>query len=508
MHGAVLVLDLGSSRVRCAVVPTEAGEPFEAASAPYPPANARSGDLAREFNPRALRGRLLRVLAEGARAAGPRGVRTIAVTAQRGAACFLDANLATVSAGPNADVRAVFQGSAIDEAHQAEVYGTTGHLPSMLFVPAKFAWLRENRPRAAERAAKAAGLDAWAALQLTGALAETAGGLAEAGLLDVTTGEPASALLRRLGVPADLLPPIIPRGAAVGRLTREAAEATGLPETVDVRLAGPDAQAAALGCGAVEPGAAAVCAGWSALAQVTTASPVFDPQRRTWTTLHALPGRWAVEANAGDAGRTLDAVRRLIAPRASWGRFAAMAASAPEGAPPVAAFLGPRALDLSNPGMTMGGLLLPAPVAQEGLDAASVARAAFENAAFAVCESVALARSVAGASAQGVAISGGTAGAGAGAEGVALSGGMAESGPLPQLLADVLGEPARVHRNATAAGAAAIAVSSPEEAPARAAAFAAPGERVEPGPRSHELRDSRRRWLRLRERLDAMSDEL
>ena len=225
---------------------------------------------------------------------------------------------------------------------------------------------------------------------------------------------------------------------------------------------------------------------------------MFDPQRRTWTTLHALPGRWAVEANAGDAGRTLDAVRRLIAPRASWGRFAAMAASAPDGAPPVAAFLGPRALDLSNPGMTMGGLLLPAPVAQEGLDAASVARAAFENAAFAVCESIALARSVA--------LSGGT--AGAGAEGVALSGGMAESGPLPQILADVLGEPARVHRNAAAAGAAALAVSSPEEAPARAAAFAARGERVEPGPRSHELRDSRQRWLRLRERLDAMSDEL
>lgn len=492
MGGVVLVLDLGSSRLRCAVVPAEGGEPREAASAPYPAASARAGDLAREFNPRALRERLLRVLAEGARAAGPRGVRTIAVTAQRGAACFLDARLATLSAGPNTDVRAVFQGSAIDEARQAEVHGTTGHLPSMLFVPAKFAWLRQSRPRAAERAAKVAGLDAWAALQLTGALAETAAGLAESGLLDVTTGEPASALLRRLDVPADLLPPVIPRGAAAGRLTREAAEATGLPQTVDVRLAGPDAQAAALGCGAVEPGSAAVCAGWSAPAQITTAAPVFDPQRRTWTTLHALEGRWAVEANAGDAGRTLDAVRRLVAPRASWSRFAAMAASAPEGAPPIAALLGPRALDLSNPGMTMGGLLLPAPVAQEGLDAASVARAAFENAAFAVRESLDLARSIAGVD----------------ANGVAISGGMAESALLPQLLADVLGEPQRVHRNATAVGAAALAVSSPDALPARAAAFAARGERVEPGPRSPELRDSYRRWLRLRERLDAMSDEL
>ena len=493
MRDPVLVLDLGSSRLRCAVVPTDgSSDPVEAAAARYPAANARAGALAQAFNPRLLRERLLRVLAQGAQAAGPRSVRAVAITAQRGAACFLDARLAALSVAPNADIRAVFQGGAIDEAHRAEIHRTTGHLPSLLFVPAKLAWLRENRPRTAERIAKAAGLDAWAALQLTGALVETAGGLAEMGLLDVTSGAPADALMRRLGVPPEIIPPIISRGAAVGRLTQEAADATGLPETVAVHLAGPDAQAAALGCGAVEPGAAAVCAGWSAPAQIATASPAFDPRRRTWTSLHALPGRWAVEANPGDVGGTLDAVRRLLAPRASAARFAAMAASATADAPPVAAFLGPRALDLSNPGMTMGGLLLPAPVTQEGLDAPNVARAAFENAAFAVCESVALARSVAGAA----------------AEGVALSGGIAESALFPQLLADVLGEPVSVHRNATAAGAAALATSTPEELPARATAFAAQGRRIEPGSRAPELREAYRRWLRLRERMDAMADEL
>ena len=499
MRDSVLVLDLGSSRLRCAVVPLEGargsewrGEPAEAASAPYPAMSARAGALAQAFNPRLLRERLLRVLAQGAQAAGPRSVRAVAVTAQRGAACFLDARLNTLSASPNTDVRAVFQGSAIDEAHRAEIHRTTGRLPSLLFVPAKLAWLRENRPRIAERAAKAAGLDAWAALQLTGALAETAGGLAEMGLLDVASGAPAVALMRRLGVSPEILPPIIPRGAAVGRLTPEAADATGLPRTVAVHLAGPDAQAAALGCGAVEPGAAAVCAGWSAPAQVATAAPAFDLQRRTWTTLHSLPGVWAVEANPGDAGRTLDAVRRLVAPRASAARFAAMAAQAPADAPPIAAFLGPRALDLSNPGMTMGGFLLPAPVTQEGLDAPAFARAAFENAAFAVCESVALARSVAGAA----------------ADSAAISGGMTENALFPQLVADVLGEPVSVHRNATAAGAAALAASHPDALPARAAAFAAQGRRVEPSHRGHERREAYRRWLRLRERMDAMADEL
>lgn len=493
MARVTLVLDLGGSRLRCALVALDGGGvPLEVARAPYPTTSDRAGALAHAYNPRLLRERLLRVLAQGAQAAGPRNVAAVAVTSQRLATCFFDARLATLSAGANNDTRAVFQGGAMDDVHGALIHRTTGHLPSMLFAPAKYAWWRESRPRTARRIAKTAGLDAWATLQLTGTLAETTLGLSESGLLDVTSGTPPAALLERLGVPPDLLPDTLPPGARVGQLTPEAAEATGLPRTTPVHLTGPDTHAAAVGCGTVLDGAASCSAGWSAPVQVTTPSPVFDPQARTWTSLHGMNGRWTVEATPGDTGRMLDSVRRLLAPSASHERFDALAGSAFESGRPVAAFLGPRAIDLSNPGITMGGILLPAPITHGGLDAADIARAAFENAAFAIRESIALARSVTGAEP-------GT---------FALSGGLAESAIFPQLLADVLGEPVRVHRHATAAGAAALASTSSSELAARCADLAANGASVEPGPRSRECGESYERWLGLRERLDALTEEL
>ena len=195
-----------------------------------------------------------------------------------------------------------------------------------------------------------------------------------------------------------------------------------------------------------------------------------------------------MEAHPGETGRTLDAVRRLFAPRASLERFDALVRSAFESGKPVAAFLGPRAIDLSNPGITMGGVLLPAPITHGGLEAADLARAAYENAAFAIRESLSLARAVAGTE----------------PGEVALSGGMAESGVFPQLLADALGEPVRVHRNATATGAAALATTPAQELAGRCADLAANGASVEPGPRSRECGESYERWLRLRERLDAL----
>ena len=156
------------------------------------------------------------------------------------------------------------------------------------------------------------------------------------------------------------------------------------------------------------------------------------------------------------------------------------------------AFLGPRAIDLANPGITMGGVLMPAPITQEGLNAADIARAAYENAAFAIRESLALARSVAGTE----------------PETFALSGGMAESAVFPQLLADVLGKPVRVHRNATATGAAALASTPASELAVCCADLAANGTSVEPGPRSRECGESYERWLHIRERLDALTEEL
>ena len=159
MGCVTLVLDLGSSRMRCvSVAGSRPAQAVEVASAPYPTVGARAGGLDRSFNPRLLRRRLFDVLAKGAREVGPGNVETVAVVGQRCAVCFFDAELRTVYAGPQNDIRAVFEGGAIDEEHGPLVHATTGHLPSLMLVPAKLHWWRTQRPRAASRIAKASGL--------------------------------------------------------------------------------------------------------------------------------------------------------------------------------------------------------------------------------------------------------------------------------------------------------------------------------------------------------------
>ena len=121
-----------------------------------------------------------------------------------------------------------------------------------------------------------------------------------------------------------------------------------------------------------------------------------------------------------------------------------------------------------------------------------VARAAYENVAFALRESLVLARAVAGAN----------------SASVALTGGMSQSAVFPALLANVLGEPVRVHSHGTAIGAAILASTPDDERAERCAAMAASGALVEPTARALDYAGAYERWLRLRDSLDAMSREL
>jgi sugar (pentulose or hexulose) kinase len=175
-------------------------------------------------------------------------------------------------------------------------------------------------------------------------------------------------------------------------------------------------------------------------------------------------------------------------------RFDQLAASPIAQITEVIGLWGPRALDLSNPGMSLGGLLTPTPVTYDGIDAATVARATLENIAFAIRECVALVDEVAP----------GPAGP------IALTGGMAASEAFAGMLANTMGRPVRRHPPRASASGAAIVAGLPRDAWAKAGTEAAThAEVVEPDP-SAALAAAERyeRWLRLRAKLDALADDL
>jgi xylulokinase len=490
--GHVLTLDLGSSGLRAVVVSPE----YRIVSEVKRPYHIyRSSGHAEHFTPADLRRRVLDCLASAVRAAtvAPNAISRISITAQRGGTAFLDAHGATLYAGPNTDVRAVFEGAAIDDQLAAEVYAITGHLPSMFLAPAKLHWWHAHQPRRARRIATVASLGSWAAHQLTGDLGETPSTLVEAGLANVTTGHPAVALLARLGVSLDALPNVVSEGAVVGTLGRESADTMGLRIGTPVALAGPDAQITALGAGSVRPGDTTVIAGWSAPVQRVTAIPTFDAARRTWAGRHAVDSCWILEANPGDTGRTLETVRRMLGPRMSLERFDRLAAGAPERELPIVAAWGPRALDMSNPGMSLGGLIAPSPITYEGIDAGAVARATLENIAFAIRECLALLDEVAGGSAGGYALT--------------LTGGMANSSTFASVLAAAVGRPVRVQSpRAAAIGAALVSTLAASDIGAAADQIASQAVDVTPSHTgARDATERYERWLHVRRALDQLA---
>ncbi len=493
----VLMLDLGSTGLRSLTAPVD--QPWSltpGAERRYRVGRPRGADsLVCWFEPNDLWQRVAAVLGEGVRAAGvaPEDVAAVSITSQRQGVAFLDRDGATIYLAPNVDLRAVFEGAAIDDRLADQVHAATGHLPSFLFTPAKLHWWRRQHPRTSRRIHRILTLGAWVAYRLTGEQADVPSQLNEAGLADVATRQP-SALLDALEVDGSLLPSVVDEGAAVGAVQHDAAAATGLREGTPVVLAGPDTQAALLGMGAVAPGDAAVVSGWSTPVQAVTEAPVLDPQRRTWAGCHVLPGRWVAEANVGDTGGTLEMVRRLLGPRAGIDRLDSLLSRSRLGSNLVTAFWGPHALDLANPGVGMGGLLMPSPITYNPIHAGHVARATLENIAYGIRQGAERLEEVMERKPRLV----------------ALSGGLSQNSVFPQMLADVLGSPVRLHHHRASAIGAAIAASAPrgqwEEAAKRAAGQ---GTVIEPDVRSTlEYADLYRRWLRLKARLDELSDEL
>jgi sugar (pentulose or hexulose) kinase len=105
---------------------------------------------------------------------------------------------------------------------------------------------------------------------------------------------------------ARLVPEVLPIGAPVGRVTAEAAAATGLRAGTPVTTGAGDAVAAAIGVGALTPGQAVTVIGTSFMNNLTVDRPVTEPDGVGF--LFLMPdGRWQrLMSNTGGGSICLD----------------------------------------------------------------------------------------------------------------------------------------------------------------------------------------------------------
>ena len=494
-HDTILVLDAGSSSIRCRLLDSDsrivrsASRPWTYLDEPDAP------ELARAFAPDACWQSVEEAIRECVRytARGRSSISAVAVTSQRQSLVFLDESGGVIYAGPNTDLRAVFEGFALDFEHGHAISAATGGRPAFMTAPGKLAWFRDHSAEAYARIAHVLTLADWLTFKLTGNLGCERTLASESGLTDIARADSASPIFKRLELNCPI-PPVHEALSARGEFSKPE---LGVSSPVPVVNAGADTQCGLIGMGIVDHGSAGIVAGWSATVQLLSSGADLSPGVKMWSGRFQIPGLRLIESNAGDMGNSLRWLAYLLFQDESdpYRAIDEAAKTSAPGSDGVSAFLGPQAMDASSLSMKLGGLHLSNAVVPGAVrPRARLQEPTLESFAYALRANLEQAERAAGFD----------------ADQIGLGGGIARSQVFNRILADVLGREVMLSStpDATAIGASLIAWTAIGETPSLSEAAtrrSRDNTRLKPNPQSAlEYEDRYQEWLRTQASLGRM----
>ncbi|MBS1676494.1 MAG: xylulokinase [Actinobacteria bacterium] len=255
-----------------------------------------------------------RLLLSGDRAAQVTGV---AVSGQMMGALLLDRAGAPLRAAIIwADTRSQAECQVLEErVGTPAAYSITGHRLNSTYSLSKVMWVRRHEPAVWARAASIVQAKDFLALRLTGELGTDPSDASSTNAFDQRTSTWSAELLEAAEVDAGLMPPVHPSTAVIGAVTRVAAAATGLPAGTPVVMGGGDGPCAAVGAGVTGPESGTYCyLGTSSWVSVAADRPLHDPEMRTMTFNHVVPGRFVPTATMQAGGGSLEWAVETFAP--------------------------------------------------------------------------------------------------------------------------------------------------------------------------------------------------
>ncbi|HMH82506.1 MAG TPA: xylulokinase [Gemmatimonadales bacterium] len=170
------------------------------------------------------------------------------------------------------------------------------------FTLPKVLWLRNHEPAAFARVATVLVPKDFVRFRLTGTLAAEPSDASGTLMYDPRRLRWSREIMDAVGLPLSLLPDLGDSAEVLGRVTPEAAAATGLAAGTPVVGGGADNACGAAGVGAVAPGDAVTSWGTSGTVLAPTAEPRVDPALRAHTFCHVAPGVWYVMGVVLSAG--------------------------------------------------------------------------------------------------------------------------------------------------------------------------------------------------------------
>jgi xylulokinase len=189
------------------------------------------------------------------------------------------------------DQRSIAEEKAFVEKGGAdEIYRITGHRASASYGATKLMWIRDHEPEIYRQTHKMLNAKDYLNFRLTGRLVTEPTDASSTNLFDLCAGQWSGPLLVAAGLDPEKLPELVKSTAVVGELTRQAAEALGLRPGIPVVAGAGDGICAGVGAGSVAEGRTYNYLGSSSWVATSSKEPVYDPEKRTFTWAHAVPG--------------------------------------------------------------------------------------------------------------------------------------------------------------------------------------------------------------------------
>ncbi|MEM4644076.1 MAG: FGGY-family carbohydrate kinase [Candidatus Methanomethylicaceae archaeon] len=171
-----------------------------------------------------------------------------------------------------------FLGNTFGKEHLHQV---TGKPCSMTPSLPKIVWLIQNEPDVVERTYKFLEPHAFHVFRLTGEFRTSLACADPMGLVDMRSHRWAEEIIKELGLRVDQFPDLSPPGEIIGRVSKEAAAVSGLPEGLPVVAGAGDGQCAGLGANTASPGRAYLNLGTAVVGGAFSAEYLANPAFRT-----------------------------------------------------------------------------------------------------------------------------------------------------------------------------------------------------------------------------------
>lgn len=207
----------------------------------------------------------------------------------------------------------------------------TGNVALTGFTAPKILWVQENEPEVYAKAKHVLLPKDFIRLKLTGEYAMDKADGAGTVLFDLNLRDWSADVLEALQIDRSWMPRTFEGTEFTGRITEEAASATGLKAGTPVAAGGGDQAAQAVGVGAVEPGIVGLTVGTSGVIFATTPSALVEPEGRLHAFCHAVPGLWHFMGVMLSAAGSLQWYRDTLAPNMSFDELVKEAESASAG---------------------------------------------------------------------------------------------------------------------------------------------------------------------------------